>query len=156
MKSIVNSDKQAVTSEGRSAVSAAAFGSRSVCCDCEPSAAERVAAGTTTRRVRVVDGEALLLDRVGEVDGRPDEVRRAHPVDDDRDAGGVDVDVTVERPLVEEELVLQTRAAARLNRDPKAQIIAALLLEQCANLEGRRVCQRDIASRRLGRRGGQL
>src|SRR5699024_7045502 len=47
---------------------------------------ERVAAGAGTAGVRVVDGEALLLDRVGEVDGRTAEVGSAHPVDDDLDA----------------------------------------------------------------------
>src|SRR5699024_11188598 len=41
---------------------------------------ERVAAGAGTAGVRVVDGEALLLDRVGEVDGRTTEVGNAHPV----------------------------------------------------------------------------
>src|SRR5439155_5513001 len=102
---------------------AAALGDRSGVLRCDPSGAERVAAGAATGRVRVVDGEALLLDRVGEVDGGADEVRGAHPVDDDRDACGVDVDVTVQSPLVEEELVLQTRAPARLNRDAKAQIV---------------------------------
>src|SRR5436190_16588228 len=47
---------------------------------------ERVAAGAGIRRIRVVDGEALRVDPVGEVDGGAGEVRGAHPVDDDFDA----------------------------------------------------------------------
>ena len=49
-------------------------------------AAEGVAAGAAAAGVRVVDGEALLLDRVGEVDRGAAQVRRAHPVDDHRHA----------------------------------------------------------------------
>ena len=48
-----------------------------------------------------------LLDRVREVDGRADQVRRAHPVDDQRYTAPLDLDVTVEGALVEEQLVLQ-------------------------------------------------
>src|SRR6185369_8181912 len=70
-------------------------------------AAEGVTAGAAAACVRVVDGEALLLDRVCEVDGRADQVRRAHPVDDQRYAAPLDLDVTVEGALVEEQLVLQ-------------------------------------------------
>src|SRR6201987_2571268 len=43
---------------------------------------EGIAAGAGTRRVRVVDREALLLDRVHEVDRRAHQVRRAHLVGD--------------------------------------------------------------------------
>src|SRR4051794_27424279 len=68
------------------------------------SAAEAVAAGAAARRIRVVDGEALLLDGVGEVDGRAAEVRGAHPVDHQRDAVELELDVAVEAALVEEEL----------------------------------------------------
>ena len=42
---------------------------------------ERVAAGARAGGVRVVDGEALLLDGVDEVDDRALHVGRAHPVD---------------------------------------------------------------------------
>src|SRR5699024_6719477 len=44
--------------------------------------AEGVSAGAGAARVRVVDREALLLDRVGEVDRGPCQVRHAHLVDD--------------------------------------------------------------------------
>src|SRR6478672_1140066 len=81
------------------------------------SAAEGVAAGATARGVWVVDSEALLLDRVGEVDRGTAEVRRAHAVDDDGHALQVEFDVAVKDALVEEELVLQPRAATRLDRD---------------------------------------
>ncbi len=45
---------------------------------------ERVAAGAGAGGVRVVDGEALLLDGVDEVDGGALDVGRAHPVDGQR------------------------------------------------------------------------
>src|SRR5690348_18030585 len=92
------------------------------------SAAERVTAGATARGVRVVDREALLLDRVGEVDRRAAEVRGAHAIDDDRDAVQVELEVTVEGALVEEQLVLQARAATRLDGHTQAQIVTTLLL----------------------------
>src|SRR5580704_9129712 len=44
---------------------------------------EGIAAGAGTRGVRVVDREALLLDRVHEVDGRAHQVRGAHLVGHD-------------------------------------------------------------------------
>src|SRR4051794_4953961 len=84
---------------------------------------ERVAAGARARGVRVVDGEALLLDRVDEVDRRADEVGRAHPVRDDAHAAEVRDDVAVHRAVVEEELVAQARAATRLHRDTQRQAL---------------------------------
>src|SRR6478735_7542847 len=57
-------------------------------------AAEGVTAGAAAACVRVVDGRA-------------DQVRRAHPVDDQRYTAPLDLDVTVEGALVEEQLVLQ-------------------------------------------------
>src|SRR6187549_2233383 len=51
--------------------------------------AEAVTAGAGAARVGVVDGEALLLDGVGEVDGGALEVGGAHPVDDDLDPAEV-------------------------------------------------------------------
>lgn len=47
---------------------------------------EGVAAGAGTARVRVVDGKALLLERVDVVDRGACQVRSAHPVDDDIEA----------------------------------------------------------------------
>src|SRR6185436_5814787 len=99
------------------------------------SSAEGVAAGAGAARVGVVDGEALLLDGVGEVDGRAVQVGSAHPVDDDLDSAEVDDQVTVEGALVEVELVDQAGAAAGLHAHPQAKVVAALLFEQALDLE---------------------
>src|SRR6516225_6135511 len=72
-----------------------------------PPSVERVAAGAGSRRVGVVDGEALLLDRVDEVDGRAGQVRGAHLVGDHVHALELGVDVNVDLTLVEVELVAQ-------------------------------------------------
>src|SRR5437764_620757 len=95
---------------------------------------ERVAAGAGTRSVRVVDGEALGVDPVGEVDGGAGEVRHAHPVDDDLEAVVAGAAVAVDLAVVEEELVAQARAAAGLYRHPQPQVVAALLFEQRLDL----------------------
>ena len=57
---------------------------------------ERITARATPLRLRVVDREALLLNRVLEVDGRSVEVRNAHLVDDDLDSGEIDHRVAVQ------------------------------------------------------------
>ena len=57
---------------------------------------EGVAAGAGAGGVRVVDGEALLLDRVDEIDDGAAEVRRGHPVHDHADT--VEVDAACRRP----------------------------------------------------------
>src|SRR4051812_43792828 len=88
---------------------------------------EAVAAGAGARGVRVVDREALLLDGVDEVDDRAAEVWAAHPVDDDLDAAELVGLVAVEEALVEEQLVPQARAAARLDGDAQPQVVTALL-----------------------------
>src|SRR5690348_8103929 len=80
---------------------------------------EAVAAGAGTGRVGVVDREALLLDRVDEVDDSAGQVGAAHAVHDDLDAAEVDELVALERPLVEEQLVAQARATARLHGHAK-------------------------------------
>src|SRR5690606_25986451 len=98
------------------------------------SSAERVPARAAARGVGVVDGEALLLDGVFEVDRGALEVGRAHLVDDHLDAVEVNGDVSVEQPLIEVELVDEARASTGLNGDTQAQIIAALLLAQRAHL----------------------
>src|SRR5437763_3190472 len=76
-----------------------------------PRSVERVAAGARTRRVGVVDGEALLLDRVNEVDRGTGEVRGTHLVGDNMHTlvGGPHVAVDV--PLVEVQLVAEAGAA---------------------------------------------
>src|SRR6266568_1755038 len=108
-----------------------------------PVSVEGVAAGAGTRRVRVVDREALLLDGVHEVDGRAHQVRGAHLVGHDVDAAEVGDDVAVDVALVEVELVAKTRAAARLHRDTQPKVLATLLGEQRAHLDRSTVGQDD-------------
>src|SRR5215470_3379800 len=95
---------------------------------------EGVAAGAGPGGVRVVDREALLLDRVHEVDGGAAEVRGAHLVRDHRHPAELAHDVPVGLALVEVQLVAQARAAPGLHGDPQPQVIAALLLEEAADL----------------------
>src|ERR687883_863368 len=83
---------------------------------------ERVAASAGIRRVRVVDGEALRVDPVGEVDGRAGEVREAHPVHHHLHTTEVVHDVAVQGPLVEEQLVAEAGAAAGLHGDAQAEV----------------------------------
>src|SRR5215207_11604627 len=103
---------------------------------CEPQltsrlrSVEAVTASAGPGGIRVVDGEALLLDGVHEVDGGAHQVWSAHPIGDDVDATELPHDVAFEVALVEEELIAQARAAARLDRHPKRQIFAPLALEQ--------------------------
>src|SRR5580693_849392 len=104
---------------------------------------EGIAAGAGTRRVRVVDREALLLDRVHEVDGRAHQVRGTHLVGDDLDAAEIGDDVAVDVAFVEVELVAKPRAAARLHRDTQPEVLAALLREQRAHLGRSTVGQDD-------------
>src|SRR6478735_2004355 len=112
--------------------------------------AEGVAAGAAAARVGVVDGEALLLDGVGEVDRGALEVGGAHPVDDDLDTVEVADEVTVEAALVEIELVDQARAAAGLDTDAQAEVVTTLLLEQALDLGRRDVRQDDTVGGSLG------
>src|SRR5690606_10310494 len=112
--------------------------------------AEGSAARAGAARVRVVDGEALLLDRVGEVDRRALEVGDAHLVDHDLDAVVVAQRVAVEHALVEVELVDQAGTAAGLHRDTQAQVVAALLLEEGADLLRGLVGQVDAVRGNLG------
>src|SRR4051794_36844682 len=117
------------------------------------SAAEGVAAGAAARGVGVVDREALLLDGVGEVDGGAAQVRGAHPVDDHRYAVRRELDVAVQAPLVEEQLVLQAGAATRLDRDAQAEVVPTLLLQQRADLDRGRFSERYVLGRGFGRGG---
>src|SRR5690242_19421775 len=94
-----------------------------------PVLVEGVAAGAGARGVGVVDREALLLDGVDEVDRGAGQVGGAHPVDADVQPAEVLDLVAVHLPLVEEELVDQARAAARLYGDTQRKVIAALLLK---------------------------
>src|SRR5690606_27414468 len=108
---------------------------------------ERVATGARAGGVRVVDGEALLLDRVDEVDGGAHEIGSAHPVGDHAHAAEVRHDVAVHGTVVEEELVAEPRATPRLHGDPQLQTFLTLLLEQALDLGCGRVGQ-DQALRR--------
>src|SRR6266487_1181729 len=78
---------------------------------------EGVPAGARAGGVRVVDREALLLDRVAEVDGGALHVGGAHPVDGHPQPVEVAEQVAIERALVEEQLVTQTGAATGLDGD---------------------------------------
>src|SRR2546429_2136204 len=91
---------------------------------------EGVAAGAGPGGVRVVDGEALLLDRVDEVDGGALHIGGAHPVDGHPQPVEVAEQVAIERALVEEQLVTQAGAATGLDGDAQVHVVAALLVEQ--------------------------
>src|SRR5262249_17593829 len=108
-----------------------------------PASVEGVAAGAGARRVRVVDREALLLDRVHEVDGRAHQVRGAHLVGHDLHAAELGDDVAVDVALVEVELVAKTRAATRLDRDTHPEDVAAPRGDQVADLGRGTVGQDD-------------
>src|SRR5690349_11026392 len=113
--------------------------------------AEAVTAGARAARVGVVDREALLLDRVGEVDRRAGQVGRAHPVDDDLDAAELGQQVAVQGALVEVQLVDQAGAAAGLDAEAQPQVVATLLLEQALDLAGGDVGEDDaVGVRALG------
>ena len=89
------------------------------------------------------------------VDRRTLEVGRAHPVDDDLHTVEVTDQVTIERALVEVQLVDQARAPARLDTHAQAQVVATLLLEQALDLGGRHVGEDDTVGGSLGLgRGG--
>src|SRR5690606_7745488 len=107
-------------------------------------------AGAGRARVGVVDREALLLDRVREVDGGALEVGDAHLVEDDLDTVEVADRVAVEQTLVEVQLVDQAGAAARLHRETQAKVVATLLLQQAADLGGGDVRQGHSVGGGLG------
>src|ERR1035437_6340932 len=102
----------------------------SCCCAARTSSVERVAAGARTAGVRVVDRETLLLDGVDEVDGGALDVGSTHPVDSEVDAVELLDEVPVDGTVVEEQLVSQSRTAARLHRYAQRQVVPALLLQQ--------------------------
>src|SRR5215472_15087203 len=104
---------------------------------------ERVPAGAGAGRVRIVDREALLLDRVDEVDGGAHQVRAAHLVGHHLDAAELGHDVPVHLPLIEVQLIAQARAATWLHGDPQPQVVPALLREQAGDLRGGHVGEYD-------------
>src|SRR5699024_9448461 len=109
----------------------------------EQDSVERVTAGAGARRPGVVDGEALLLDGVDEVDRRAGEVRDAHAVHGELDPAEVVDDVAVERAVVEEQLVAQARATTGLDGDAQREIVTALLVEEGLGLGGGGVGELD-------------
>lgn len=96
--------------------------------------AEGLAARATVRRVGVVDVEPLLFDGIVEVDGRPLEVRDALAIDDEPDTIKLDDCIALFNALVEEELVLETRASTRVDCDSKTVVIAVFLCEKVLDL----------------------
>lgn len=74
---------------------------------------ERFTAGASVLRVRVVNREALTLDRVKEVDLRTTQIRHGHAVNNDLDTVKVADGVALKDALVKVERVNQTRASAR-------------------------------------------
>src|SRR3954447_8643850 len=114
---------------------------------------ERVAAGAGAAGVRVVDGEALLLDGVNEVDDRTLQVRGAHPVDAHAQPLEVAEQVAVELAVVEEQLVAQAGTASGLHGDAQVHVVTTLLLEQGAGLDGGGVGELDAVCL-LRHRGG--
>src|ERR1041385_3200754 len=80
---------------------------------------ERVAAAARSDGVRVLDLEPGLLDRLEVVDLRAHQVRSAEGIDHDLDALAVERVVALLGAAVEAEAILEARAAAALDRDPK-------------------------------------
>ena len=108
---------------------------------------EGIAAGARTLSIGVVDGEALLLDRVDEVDRRATEIRGAHSVGDHTDAAEVLQDVSIEVAVVEEELVAKARTAPGLHGDPQGQVVSTFGLQEGFHLAGSFVGQHDAVGR---------
>src|SRR5262245_28902663 len=106
-----------------------------------PGSVERVAAGAGSGGVRVVDREALLLDGVDEVDRGALYVGGAHPVDGQPHTAEFRGQITVEGPVVEEEVVAQAGAAARLDGNAQRQVVTAFLIQQRLRLGGRGIGQ---------------
>ncbi len=109
--------------------------------------AEGVSASAGAASVRIVDREALLLDGVDEVDRGAAQVGGAHAIGDDADSAELAYDIAIEAAVIEEELVPQARASARLNRHAKGQVIATLGFEQGLDLQRRGVGEHDAIGR---------
>src|SRR5205823_7231637 len=103
---------------------------------------ERRAASARGDRVRVVDLEAGLLDRLQVVDARATQIRGAEGIDDDADALALVLVVALDGAAVEAEAVLEAGAAAALDRDAQHAHVG-LGLNQLLDLRRRRRCQRD-------------
>ena len=104
---------------------------------------EAVAAGARARGIRVVDGEALLLDGVDEVDSGAHQVRSAHPVGHDIHTAKHLDDVAFKSAIVKEQLVTQTRATAWLHSHAKRKIFATFAFQEGLDLGRSPVGQDD-------------
>jgi len=118
---------------------------------------EGLSASAASGGVGIVNGEALLLDAVGEVDGGTRQVGHAHTVDDDLDAvhltapGGEGAHcVTVQETLIEVELVDQAGAASGLDGHAQAQVITPLLGQEAGDLRSGGLGEDDLVLRGLG------
>src|SRR5690349_16606598 len=89
---------------------------------------EAVPAAARPGRVRVVDLESRLLQRLDEVDRRAREVRSAGGIDDDAHAVELSLAVALDRAAVEAERVLEPAAAAAADRDAQHLGLAGRLL----------------------------
>src|SRR5712692_4137067 len=93
---------------------------------------ERVATTARGNRVRVVDREPGLLNRVHVVDLRTIQVRSAERIDDHLHAVCLELDVALDRSTVEAEPVLEPRAAASLDgnaEDADVRLLGHQLLD---------------------------
>ena len=111
---------------------------------CSFGSVDGFAAGAGVLGVRVIDREALTLNRVSEVDRGTAQVGHAHAVDDDLDAVEGTNRVAVKSAVIEVQLVDQAGAAARLNGDTQAQVVTTLLLEEALDLRGSDVGEDDL------------
>ena len=95
---------------------------------------EGFAAGAGVLGVRVVDRETLTLNSVSEVDRCTAQIGNTHTVDNNLDAVEGTDSVSVERAVVEVQLVDQAGTAAGLHSDAQAQVVATLLRQEALHL----------------------
>src|SRR3954468_12814205 len=135
------------TAEGelvRAAGAAAGAGGRRVARLVVGGALEGVTAAAGCDRVRVVDLEPGLLDRLEVVDAAPAQVRGAERIDHNRDALALELVVALLGAAVEAEAVLEAGAAAALDRHAEHRDLGVLRHER-ADLGRRGRRQRDQA-----------
>src|SRR5438552_13082575 len=105
---------------------------------------ERVAAAARGDRIRVLDLEPGLLDRLEIVDPGAEEIRSAEGIDDDLHALALELMVALLGAAVEAEAILETGAPAALDGDAEHRDVL-LGGHQIADLDRRGRCQRDDA-----------
>jgi hypothetical protein len=99
------------------------------------SGAEALAAGTTCRRVRVLNFEPALQS-VQIVQLAPSHVQCALGIHDHANSGALHEEIPIRRRILQIHLVLQTRAPAAHNRDPQNAAGPPLFLQQGADAFG--------------------